>query len=225
MAMESEDLIKRLAQGSQSVTRLRHPLVRAQLWFAGSIAYAAIVAAVLGLRPDLFERLSETRFLIELAAATLTSVMAAAAAFCAGCPGRPIWERFVALPFVALWIASLGQGCWQDWTKLGTAGLRVESDLVCLPFIAIVSFLPGAVMLAMIRGGAPIAPVTTTSLGALAAGALAAIVLRLTHLPDASIMVLVWQFGSVALLTALAAAFGSKLLRWPSREDVLAANK
>lgn len=225
MSLETEDLIKSIARSSEPVTRLRHPIARALLWFMGALAYAAIVAALLGLRPDVFERLSETRFLVEIAATALTSMMAAAAAFCAGCPGRPLWERFAAVPFLALWIASLGQGCWQDWLRLGSAGLVLVPDLVCLPFIAIVSLLPAAVMVLMIRAGAPIAPITTTGLGALAAGALSATVLRLTHLPDASIMVLVWQFGSVALLAAVSAAFGGKLLRWPSRADLLPADK
>ncbi|MGD9805064.1 MAG: NrsF family protein [Hyphomicrobiaceae bacterium] len=50
---------------------------------------------------------------------------------------------------------------------------------------------------------------------ALAVAALSATVLRLTHLPDASKMVLVWQVGSVAVLTLLAALFGRSLLPWP----------
>lgn len=70
-------------------------------------------------------------------------------------------------------------------------------------------------MLFMIKFGAPIAPVTTASLGTLAVAALSATVLRLTHLPDASIMVLVWQVGSVAILSLLAAIFGRRIFPCP----------
>lgn len=215
-AMETEHLINQLAGQAGPVRRLPHPLPRTMIWFMAAIVYGAVVAFVMGIRPDLPQRLGETRFNVEIAGALLTSMMAAAGAFCAGCPGRPLWERFAPLPFLALWLGSLGQGCWQDWIQFGEAGLRITADVVCLPIIASISILPGAFMLFMLRAGAPMAPIATTALGALAVAALSAVVLRLTHLPDASIMVLVWQAGSVALLTFLAALLGRKILPWPT---------
>ncbi len=213
--METENLIKTLSDGSVPVVRLAQPARRMIVWFMGALIYGAMVAFFMGLRDDLPMRIAEPRFVIELAAALLTSMMAAAAAFCAGCPGRPLWERFAPLPFLGLWLATLGQGCWQDWLWLGAEGLRIGSDFICLPIIAAISGLPGAVMLLMIRSGAPLAPISTVALGALASAAMAATVLRLTHLPGASVMVLTWQFGSMLLLTAAAALFGRQLLRWP----------
>ncbi|MFM9850335.1 MAG: NrsF family protein [Hyphomicrobiaceae bacterium] len=98
----------------------------------------------------------------------------------------------------------------------GAEGLSFRLDFVCLPSILLVSVVPGILMLKMIRQGAPIAPVTTTALAALAAGALGATALRLFHAQDASMMVLVWQFGSVALLAGLGALIGRQLLPWPA---------
>lgn len=58
----------------------------------------------------------------------------------------------------------------------------------------------------------------------IAYAALAAFVLGLRpDLPDASIMVLVWQLGSVALLSGCAALLGRRLLHWPAREGLLAS--
>lgn len=222
--METENLIKQLADQTQPVKRLPHPLPRTVVWFMAAMFYGAIVAFVMGLRADLPQRFGETRFVIEVAGALLTSMMAAAAAFCAGCPGRPLWERFAPLPFLALWLGSLGQGCWQDWMQFGEAGLRVTPDLVCLPIIAAISVLPGAIMFVMIRAGAPIAPVSTAALGTLAVAALSATVLRLTHLPDASIMVLLWQVGSVAILTLVGALLGHKMLPWPKAFHEIASD-
>lgn len=221
-AMNTEKLIERLAGQSKPVQRMSHPARRTVIWSMAAIAYGAVVAMTMGLRPDIWQRLDETRFVVELAAALLTSMMAAAAAFCAGCPGRPLIERFAPLPFLALWLASLGQSCWQDWIEFGDAGLRITPDPVCLPIIAAVSIVPGALMLVMLRAAAPVAPVTTVALGTLAAAALSAAVLRLTHLPDASIMVLVWQVGSVAFLTLLGALFGRRLLPWPKSFETAA---
>jgi hypothetical protein len=181
-----------------------------------SVAYTALVAWLMGLRPDIASKLADTRFAVELAATFMTAVLAAAAAFCSGYPGRPIWERFAPLPALAFWFLSLGEGCWRSFAAGGTEGLSFRLDFVCLPSILLVSLVPGALMLLMIRRGAPIAPITTTALAALAAGALAATALRLFHAQDASVMVLVWQFGSVALLAGLGALVGRRLLPWPS---------
>lgn len=81
--------------------------------------------------------------------------------------------------------------------------------------IVAISIVPALLIYIMIRRAAPIAPITTTALATLAAAALAAAALRLFHPQDVSIMVLVWQFGSVALLAGLGALFGQYLLPWP----------
>src|SRR5262249_36445571 len=103
MAMRSEDLIKALAADARPVRRLASPMVRLAKWLAASTAYAAVIVAIMGLRPDLPSRLTDAAFAVELGATLLTSVLAAAAAFCAGCPGRPMWERFAPLPALGLW--------------------------------------------------------------------------------------------------------------------------
>jgi hypothetical protein len=215
MAMRSEDLIKALAADAAPVRRLTAPMVRVALWLVVSAAYAAVIVAVMGLRPDLPSRLTDGRFVVELGAAFMTSVLAAAAAFCAGCPGRPVWERFAPLPALGLWFLSLGEGCWQSFVAARGEGLQFQQDFLCFPSIALVSIVPAALILIMIRQAAPIAPVTTTALGVLAAAALGATALRLFHAQDASAMILVWQFGSVALLAGFGALMGRQILRWP----------
>ena len=124
-------------------------------------------------------------------------------------------ERFAPLPALALWLASLGEGCWQSFLQAGAQGLRIRPDFLCFPSILLVSIVPGTLILVMIRHGAPIAPVSTSALAALAAAALGATGLRLFHEQDASAMILVWQFGSVALLACLGALAGRKILPWP----------
>ncbi len=67
----------------------------------------------------------------------------------------------------------------------------------------------------MPRRGAPIAPVSAALLASLAAASLGAAALRLFHMQDASVMVLVWQLGSVAVLAVTGALMGRSVLRWP----------
>lgn len=213
--MKTEELIRTLAADSAPMQRLPHPALRAMIWLAISTVYVAGIVGIMGLRPDIAAKLAEPRFLVEVGAAYLTSMTAAAAAFCASCPGRPLWERFAPLPFLVIWLASLGEGCWRSWLQSGPDGLALRPDLQCFPTILIVSIVPAVFIFVMVRRAAPIAPITTSALATLAAAALAAAALRLFHAQDASLMVLVWQFGSVALLAGIAALFGQYLLPWP----------
>lgn len=212
--MKTEDLIRSLATSAEPVHRLAHPAWRALTWMMISAAYVAAFVWAIGVRADIFDKLADPRFLIEVGAALLTSMMAAAAAFCAGCPGRPLWERFAPLPFLAVWLASLGEGCWRQWIQSGPNGLTLHVDLLCFQNILAVSILPAVVIFVMIRQGAPIAPMSTTGLATLAATALGAAALRIFHTQDMSLMLLIWQFGSVALLAGVGFFVGRRLLRW-----------
>lgn len=212
--MRSEDLIRSLAAKAEPVRRLPHPARRMAAWMALSLVYVAAFIWVIGVRADLAEKLADPRFIIEVSAALLTSMMAAAAAFCAGCPGRPVWERFAPFPFMAVWLASLGEGCWRQWTLYGANGLALHADVVCFVSIFAVSLVPAIAILVMIRRGAPIAPMSTAGLAMLAATALAAAALRFFHDQDVSLMLLIWQFGSVALLAGAGFVVGRLFLRW-----------
>lgn len=212
--MQSEELIRSLAAKARPVKRLRHPAWRTAAWMSISLAYAAGFVWVTGLRPDIAQKLAEPRFLVEVTSALMTSMMAAAGAFCAGCPGRPLWERFGAFPFLAIWLASLGEGCWRQLEQGGTAALQIHVDLVCFESILLVGFLPAVLIIMMVRRAAPIAPMSTMGLAALAATALGAAALRLFHDQDVSLMLLVWQFGTVVMMATLAFLAGRLFLRW-----------
>jgi len=211
---QTERLIEALAARAEPVKRLPHPAWRALIWM--TLASASVIAIVLywGVRSDLAQKLGEPRFVIEVAAALLTSMMAAAAAFCSGCPGRPLWERFAPLPFLVVWLASLGAGCWTFLTSSAATSQAFGIDLTCSQLILVLSLAPAAIMFVMIRRGAPIAPLTTAGLGTLAATALAAVGLRFFHAQDTSLMLLVWQFGTVLVLTAAGALIGQWLQPW-----------
>lgn len=212
--MQTDELIRALTADAKPVRRLAHPAVRATVWMMLSVAYVAAYLWVVGLRPDLPVVLADTRFQIEVGAALLTSMMAAAAAFCAGCPGRPLWERFAPFPFLAVWLASLGEGCWRQWVQSGPDGLALQIDLTCFLNITMVSIFPAVVILIMIRQGAPLAPMSTTGLATLAAAALGAAALRLFHDQDMSVMLLVWQLGTVLLLAGIGFLLGRLVLHW-----------
>lgn len=214
--METDKLIQRLAEDSWPVRSLPHPSTSTLAWLALSIPYVALVVLVVSPRADLFEKLSDSRFLLEEPAALATGIAAAAAAFATVIPG---YSRAVvllpALPLV-VWLGSLGQRSIQAWLRFGSEGLSLEPSWICFPSIVLVGSVPAITLVAMLRRGAPLMPGTTVALGSLAAGGLADFGLRLFHPQDASLTVLVWQFGSVAILTGLAGCVGRNVLSWHS---------
>jgi hypothetical protein len=205
--MMTEDLIDRLAAEAAPVRPLPPPWRRVGRWFAVAAPAVAAVVVVMSPRPDLGAKLADGRYLLEQGAAVATAVLAAFAAFSAVVPGRSRRLALPALAPLAVWLGSLGQGCL-------AGGVALRPDWVCIPAIAMTGAVPAAAMAAMLRRGAPLLPRTTLALGALAAAALANAGLRLFHPEDASLMVLVWQLGTVALLTALGGGLGRRLLHW-----------
>lgn len=212
--MNSEDLIRHLAASAKPVRRLPHPFSLTAAWFLVSLAYAAGLVFAIGLRQDFWARISEPRFLVELSAALLTAMMAAAAAFCSTCPGRPLWERLAPFPFLALWLACIGEGCRREFALAGIKALHLDLDVACLWKMMALSAAPALLIFYMVRRGAPIAPHLTTGLAALAATSLSGAAMLLFHRQESSIMILVWQFGSVIALSAAAALLGRRLLYW-----------
>jgi hypothetical protein len=215
MSMETERLIERLAANSRPVRLLPGPWKRTGLWLALAVPYVALVVLLMSPRPDLAVQLTEPRFQVEQAAALATAILAAAAAFSCSVPGRGRAICLLPIAPLAIWLASLGVGCVQDWRALGSAGLRLRIDWDCMPAAALAGIVPAIAMVAMLRRGAPLFPRVTLAMGALAVGALAQVGMQIYHVGDISLMVLVWHVGGVAALAAAAGWIGRRVLRWP----------
>lgn len=216
MTMDTEKLIERLAESVAPVRPIWRPWMRTAAWLLVAIPYVALVVVVVSPRPDLLAKASQWRYLVEQLAALTTGIAAAAAAFATVIPGYD--RRILLLPLlpVAIWLGSLGQGCVQDWIRFGPDGLSLQPDWHCFPGIVLVGAVPAITIAAMLRRGAPLTPHLTAALGGLAAAGLGDFGLRLFHSQDASLMVLVWQVGTVGILTAMAAWAGQYLQNWRS---------
>jgi hypothetical protein len=221
MSVDTDRLIQQLAADATPVRRLAGPWTRAGLWLALAVPYVALVVIVMSPRPDLAMQLADPRFQVEQGAAFATAILAAAAAFACTLPGRSRAVCLLPMAPLAIWLASLGYGCLQDWRTLGPEGLRLRIDWDCLPAAVLVGIVPAVTMVVMLRRGAPLFPRATLAMGALAVGALAQAGMQIYHVGDISLMVLVWHVGSVALLAAVAGWIGRRVLRWPSRAMLL----
>ncbi|NYS23887.1 DUF1109 family protein [Rhodobacteraceae bacterium 2376] len=196
---------------------MAHPLRRAMTWAVIALAFGAAMVWAIGPRPDLAERVSDARFLLEQGAALATGVAAAIAALALTIPGAPMLLRLLPVIPAAVWVGTLSLGCLRDWAQMGAAGVRITPDPACFVYIALIGSLPALVLLMMLRRGVPLAPRWTTLLAGLAAAGIGNFALRFFHTQDAALMVLVWQVGSVAVLALLAGLAGRILLPWRAR--------
>lgn len=219
--METESLIHQLAAKATPVRPLPAPWKRTGLWLAIAFPYVALIVILMSPRPDLAMQLADSRFQVELVAALATAILAAVAAFACTVPGQSRTVCLLPMAPLAIWLASLGYGCIQDWRALGPEGLRLRIDWDCMPAAALIGIVPAIAMVAMLRRGAPLFPRVTLAMGALAVGALAQTGMQIYHVGDISIMVLVWHLGSVAVLAAVAGWFGRWVLRWPNLAGLL----
>ena len=214
--METDKFIESLAAAVRPVRPLASPWTRMVLWILVGLPYVALVVIVISPRADLLTKLTEARFLIEQGAALVTGIAAAIAAFASTIPGYDRKILLLPLPPLAVWLGSLGEGCLKTVWQFGLTGLSLQPDWFCLPAIMLVGAMPAVAMVIMLRQGAPLFPYLSAGFGALAAAGLGNFGLRLFHPQDASVMVLLWQFGSVFILTVLGGCAGRALLNWRS---------
>jgi hypothetical protein len=211
--METNEFIRNLAASAAPVRRLASPARRTGIWLAISLPYVAAVIVTSILASDTLSRI-DARQVIELIAALTTAAAAAYAAFSLTVPGRDARVALLPLVPLAIWLASLGESCLHDWRTLGSDALALHSDRMCAPWAIVLSTVPALVIFTMLRRGAPLMPGVTLALGALAVASLANFGLRLFHIGDISIMVLVWHLGVAGLVSLLAALAGRYALNW-----------
>jgi hypothetical protein len=207
------DLIDALVECATPVRRLRPPLARGALWLALAAFILALLAIGHGVRADLAERLHQPVFVVSIAAALATGALAAVAAFMVSLPDRSQWWLALPAPALAVWVGTIGYGCLTDWVVIGPDGVRFGETLRCFATLVLTS-VPLAIALAvMLRYAALLRPGAVTLAGALAVAAITSSALSLFHDLDATMMILIWNLGTAALITGLGSLFGRRVLR------------
>jgi hypothetical protein len=210
----TRELIDALVECATPVRRLRPPLVRAVLWLAFAGVVLALIAVGHGVRTDLMARLEEPKLAATDGAALATGILATMAAFMISLPDRSRWWLLLPLPALAMWITTIGSGCLADWVGLGPDGIRFGEELRCFALLILTS-VPLAIALAgMLRYAALLRGGAVAMTGGLAVAAITATALSLFHDHDATVLILVWNLGTTALITGLGILFGRGTLRW-----------
>jgi hypothetical protein len=208
------DLIESLVAGARPVRRLRPPVARAVLWLLFAAGIVGLLAVSHGIRPDLGARLGQASFVTGIAAAALTGVLAAFASFILSLPDRSRLWLLLPAPALAVWVSTIGYGCLTNWVEVGANGIRLGEAIDCFATLVLISAPLSLAILVMLRYTALLEPARVAVMGGLAVSAIAATALSLFHSLDATIMVLLWNFGIAALLVGLASVLGKKMFSW-----------
>lgn len=207
-------LIDTLVECATPVRRLRSPLVRAALWLLFAALVLELIAVAHGLRPDISERLRQPAFVISMSAALATGILAAITSFRISLPDSSRWPLLLPLPTLVLWVLSIGYGCLTDWVNIGPDGVRMGEAIRCFATLLLTSTPLSVAMLVMLRHAAFFRPTMVSVTGGLAVAAMTSFVLSLVHDLDATVMILIWNLGSAALITGLGSLFGRSILMW-----------
>lgn len=210
----TQEIIDTLVECATPVRRLRPPLVRAMLWLAFAGLVLALIAVGHGVRTDLMARLDEPNFAAGSGAALLTGILAAVAAFMTSLPDRSRWWLLLPLPALAMWITTIGYGCFADWVSPGQDGIRIGEEARCFAMLVLTSVPLSVALAAMLRYAALLRGGAVAMMGGLAVATITASALSLFHNHDATVLILLWNLGTVVLITGLGALFGRGMFRW-----------
>jgi hypothetical protein len=208
------DLIEALAANTTPVRRLRPPLARAACWLALAVVILVLLAVSSGVRPDLAQSLQQPLFVVSIVASLLTGVLAAVAAFLVSLPDRSRGWLLLPLPALAVWISTIGYGGLTAWVDVGAGGVRMSELARCFATLVLTSVPLSLLMFVMLRHVAPLRPTAVALTGSLAVAGVTASALSLFDVLDATVMILIWNLGSAALLVGLGALLGRKLFAW-----------
>lgn len=205
-------LIDRLGTELVPVRRLLPPLLRTVGWILAVTAIAVLLFMHYG-AAGMMHRWSATPDLAWAGiGALLTAITASWAAFSLGVPGRNAAWSWLPLPAAVLWIGASGVGCARSWIAPGTHLASAHQSADCLVFIISFAIPLSALLIVLLRRACPLRPVLTAMMIGLASAAASASLLEICHAYDSAVTDLLTHALAVAVVIAVNAAMGGRLL-------------
>jgi hypothetical protein len=215
------DLINLLVANATPVRRLRPPVTRAAIWLLFAAFILGLLAIGHGVRPDVAQRLQQPVFIIGIAASLLTGILAAIASFMASLPDRSRLWLLLPAPALAVWVSTIGYGCLTNWVSIGPNGVLLGETARCFATLVLTSLPLSLAMLVMLRYAAPLRPTAVVMTGSLAVAAITATALSLFHSLDATVMILIWNLGTAAVIVGLGGMLGRRMFSWVAPRSAL----
>jgi hypothetical protein len=216
--VQTDDLIRRLADEATPVRRLPSWLTRTAVWLGLALASGVVVVLWMGARRDLLDVLFTPVFALETLLLVLTTVTAAAGALIIAVPGEERsalvrWLPVTAALAALFWVAS-------ELAVVAAAGGPVGRFVPawgCVAKTIRVGLVPGVVLFAMVGRAAPLRAAWAGLLALLATSAAGALGTNIICPVDRPLHVLMWHVVPMSVLAGCGAALGVVFLTWTRR--------
>lgn len=212
-ASETEGLIAGLAReagGGRRIGPGAFKLLLVAAALAGLGVAVAVVLALAGARPDLAAAVQRAAFAYKVAGMLALSLGGLFLAARAALPGSGRLTLAAFLPAVLV----LGFRAATDRSGLSVLGNSDISVHECVLTILGASLPPLAVLLGVMRIGAPTRPALAGAIAGSLAGGLGAAAYALACKNDAGLFVALWYPLAILIMAALGAAAGRRVLAW-----------
>jgi hypothetical protein len=211
--MRTDDLIKAMVADQHGGRNIDDTLRLALLSGAALAGLAFFI--MIGFRADIAEAAQTVRFLFKFVVTLSLTTVAVALVFRIGRPGVPLavpaWSLagvpLLLIGAVAVELAATPSDAWSS-RLIGTNALH------CLAVIPLLSLPPLIGLLIALRKGAPAHPGITGAVAGLVSVGIAATYYASNCTDDSPLFVATWYPLAAAIVVAIGAVVGSRLLRW-----------
>jgi len=208
---KTNQLIASLSQDTGAVKPVRLSALISR-WVGGFTAYAAVLIACTGVRPDLATAFTRPLFALEIlllmGLVASTALTAALLSFPDGYQRRSM--AWLPAPLGAAFLAVLAVAWRTSPAHVPFTGHGPE----CLSCISLYALLPGAFLFWQMRRMAPTKKGWAGTTAVIAAFSLGALALRLKEQTDSLPHLLQWHYLPMLALALLGLALGKWLLKW-----------
>lgn len=218
--MKTEQLIDRLTTNLAPVETLPSPARRATAFMFGATLYVALLTLSLA-RPGVSSRSVELSVWVPQVIALAASLLAVRAAFASVIPGHARSTLGWAAIGVVAWVGALAVGAFVAPGER-EAVLGARHEIWCVALILAGGAPLVAALAAMVRRGAPLNPITTGALCALAVGSLANVAACFWTPHRDAVSALFWHGGAIVALVLACMAGAPFVLSWSARKNAAA---
>jgi hypothetical protein len=207
----TDDLIHSLA--STAGTQQRGASLQAALAVTGAASLACallLVFSVFGIRQDFADMAVRMPFAFKITYSGALVVGASVAALYAATPGAPATALYATLPAVIL----LACGVIFDPTGFPIMGRTNAAVAICVGRILFLSLPAMILTFVFMRKAAPTQPLFAGAVVGMLSGSVGALAYTLACRNDGTAFVAIWYAVACAIMVAIGAIVGHRVLRW-----------
>jgi hypothetical protein len=213
--MDTDRLIRSLAADNDFRVRPVGATLAPALLIASLVSLAMLLATV-GVRKDLMSAMRNPFFDLKFVVTLALAMPAIAISLRMSRPGASLrgWGWMLLAPLVILLLGMAGEMMWMPQRPPPMTRLMGHSAMLCLGMIPLLALPLLAAALFALRQGAPARPALAGAVAGLLSAGVAGTVYAAHCIDDSPMFVATWYTLATALVTAIGALAGAKLLKY-----------